>query len=262
MALLCAISFAALAWLYKSEYQSTELIEIQSADFYKVYAIPNSKASQIEVHLVVQSGEADLTGVEGQAHYVEHLAWLSAIGTGVRLADRHTNAWTTSDATGYWMTGSSANLESLLATILKTLSAPKLDREFAEAERGIILREYDFRVRGSKYAQIEDALDIALYENTPYTRSVGGVPSDIENYSVDNALTTHAQTHIPSNSVLVISGALTGAEIETALSKISRGVSGKIKKTGDTPKPISAAYITDNSSERVDVEVTGNPPTK
>jgi Insulinase (Peptidase family M16) len=260
VAFVLVIAAATLATLSISSEQSTALIEVQSDNFHKVYIIPNLEAAQVEVQLIVQSGEADLAGIEGQAHYVEHLAWLSAIGSATRLADRHTNAWTTSDATGYWMTGSSADLESLLTTITKILNKPKLGQKFAEAERGIILREYDLRVRGNQYAQIEDTLDQALYEDTPYTRSIGGVPADIEDYTVENALAIHAQTHRPSNAVLVVYGPVSSIQVKDLLSKITFESDEKSALEIKSPAPLHVMYKTEQSSEPVTVGKSGLAP--
>jgi predicted Zn-dependent peptidase len=259
VALLFAIAAAAISWVYKSHMQSTELVEITWRDFHKVYLIPNHETSQLEVHMVVQSGEADLTGIEGQAHYLEHLAWLSAIGSTQRPADRHTNAWTTSDATGYWMTGSSTDLGSLLATVLKALEQPKLDAKFAEAERGIVSREYDLSVRGDKYAQIEGALDKAVYQSTPYARSVIGVPSDIEKFSIKNALKIHQETHNQSNAVLVVSGPVSSKEVKAALAKVTFDAGNVSKSNAKTPAPLKAMYLTQNKTQRVDVDAAGLP---
>jgi Insulinase (Peptidase family M16) len=260
IALVLIIGVAASAAVFASMTHSAALVEIQSDDFHKVYVIPNPEAAQVEVQLIVQSGEADLTGIEGQAHYVEHLAWLSAVGSTTRLADRHTNAWTTSDATGYWMTGSSADLENLLTTITKVLNKPKLDQKFAEAERGIIVREYDLRVRGNQYTQIEDALDQALYENTPYSRSLGGVPDDIEDYTVENAIAIHAQTHRPSNAMLVVYGPVSSTQVKDFLSKLTFESDEKSDLKTKSPAPLRVLYKTEQSSEPVTVGKSGLAP--
>lgn len=53
---------------------------IEVAGLPLTYHIPSTDPDELEVHLVVLSGEAHNDDDEGLAHYVEHLAWLNVRG--------------------------------------------------------------------------------------------------------------------------------------------------------------------------------------
>lgn len=63
-------------------------------------------------------------------HYTEHLAWLNAVG-GTRAADRHSNAWTSDTAVGYWLSGAPEDLPELLETLKGVFDPIDLPRNFA-----------------------------------------------------------------------------------------------------------------------------------
>lgn len=94
--------------------QKSEIVHISSAIFANALWIQNPQIEDIYLYLVFPSGEAANPLDEGMAHYVEHLAWLSAFGGYNNYHERHSNAWTNQFTTGYWQIADGDDLRNAL----------------------------------------------------------------------------------------------------------------------------------------------------
>jgi Peptidase M16 inactive domain len=164
------------------------------------------------IYLFVPSSENPLL-----AHYTEHLAWLPNIGRDSRPEDRDSNAWTNDYAVGYWLSGPPESLTDMLRR-LKVVFAPiDLPQEFADTERDIILREYDWRMANNPDAQAAEEMKAFLYEGNPIAASVIGTPDQIKALSYDDAKAFHAKTHRPERARLVVIGDVTERQLAKAM---------------------------------------------
>jgi len=152
----------------------------------------------------------------GLPHYTEHLAWLNA-NDGVRDTDRHSNAWTNSYAVGYWLSGRPEDLPDLLSQLKGIFDPLDLPESFALEERDIVLREYEFRISDNPRAQASEAMDAFLYAGNSIAASVIGTPEDIMAFTYDDAKALHAETHIPENAVLVVTGDVSQRQLTRAM---------------------------------------------
>ncbi|WP_322895747.1 MULTISPECIES: M16 family metallopeptidase [unclassified Yoonia] len=176
-----------------------------------VSAIPSSTSISIEV--VFRSTSAP----PGVAHYTEHLAWLNAVGGSARAANRHTNAWTSSQAVGYWLSGGKEDLPDLLQTLVRVFDSIDLPPSFAAEERNIILREYHYRLSGNTDARAAEALDAFLYQGNGLAASIIGSPAQIMALDYDAARVFHAATHRPELSTIVVTGDVTERQVRRAM---------------------------------------------
>ena len=144
---LCGGFYAAGA----SKAQKPEIIPISSAIFANALLIHNPEIEDIYLYLVFPSGEAANPFDEGLAHYVEHLAWLSAFGGSDNSKERPSNAWTNQFSTGYSRIAREGDLYNALEQLIAVSEPFSLDKDFALQERSIILREYDYRVAESPF---------------------------------------------------------------------------------------------------------------
>ncbi|MEN9011110.1 MAG: hypothetical protein ABF241_03460 [Yoonia sp.] len=73
---------------------NTEPREVQQNVFKQALVLNNPEIDSAFIHLVFPSGEAQNPYAEGLAHYVEHLAWLSAMKgpDQTRALKAHSNA--------------------------------------------------------------------------------------------------------------------------------------------------------------------------
>jgi len=151
------------------------------------------------------------------AHYAEHLAWLGALGPEAREADRHSSAWTGPHSVSYAMTGAREDLAEVLATLAGVFDPVDLPEGFAEEERAIILREYDWRMADNPDAQAAEEMEAFLYEGNAIAASVIGTPDQIKALDPAAARALHAATHLPDKARLVVTGDVTARQLARAL---------------------------------------------
>lgn len=222
--LVFAAFFLAL-WLSKyfavGDKVGSEIQMIESSILSEVTLIRNPDIEDVFLYLVFPSGEASRDFDEGLAHYVEHLAWLSAFGGGQNERMRHSNAWTNHFSTGYWQKTVSDDLHSALRTLISTSSPLNIEEKFALEERDIVLREYDYRVAERPLFQVNRDMDSVLYGDGALARSVIGEPEAIVDYSLDAAASLHMQSHSLSDATLLVYGNVSAARLEAAVASLS-----------------------------------------
>jgi len=188
------------------EPKTTDSYHLDSKVFAQTILIPNRDINHVELYLVFPNGEAKNPYDEGLAHYVEHLAWLSAFGNASNRLDRHANAWTTRFSTGYSNSSSLNHLRRSLRILTSVAKPLKVEPDFALEERDIVLREYDFRVSERPLFSITREMDLSLYGQGGLGRSLIGRPSEITEYSLDDARALHTNSHVLSQATLLVYG--------------------------------------------------------
>lgn len=161
----------------------------------------DTTSNKVEVHIVIENELLSplLT------HYTEHLVWLNAIAR-ERAANRHSNAWTSKVAVGYWLSGSPDEVADVLKTLSGVFDPINLPSVFADEERDILLREYEYRMIGKPDAQAERAMDAFLYSGNAFATSPIGTPEEIKALDYEAARNLHAKTHVPENTRLLVIG--------------------------------------------------------
>lgn len=197
IAFLGAIS---VGWCYLAKQQLAFRFVIETSD------------DSIAAHVVFPNANASAVAL----HYAEHLTWLNAIG-GERSADRHSNAWTSDTAVGYWLSGAPEDLPELLETLEGVFDPIDLPREFADQERDIVLREYEFRMANNQDAQAAEVMEAFLYEGNAISASSIGTPEEIMALDYDDARAVHAATHLPENARLVVIGDVSKQQVRRAM---------------------------------------------
>jgi len=152
-------------------------------------------------------------------HYTEHLAWLPNVGKNSRPEDRDTNAWTNDYAVGYWLSGPPEDLPDMLRRLKVVFDPINLPQEFAETERDIILREYDWRMANNPDAQAAEEMEAFLYKDNAIAASVIGTPDQIKALTYDEARAFHAETHRPERARLVVTGDVTERQLAKAMAE-------------------------------------------
>jgi len=185
------------------------LFESQEHNVY----VQSTGAREVHAHVIIGHGNPS----PGLAHYVEHLAWLSAVGGKQRSADRHSNAWTNAYAAGYWLSGKPDELDEILQTLTGLFNPLAIPAEFAKEERDIVLREYESRMVDKPDAQATEAVNAFLYAENAIASSVLGTPDDISGFTYDDARALHTATHRLANATLVVTGDVTKREVSRAL---------------------------------------------
>lgn len=175
--------------------------------------VEDGNNSDIRVHLILAHTDPII------AHYTEHLAWLPNIGKDSRPEDRDSNAWTNDYGVGYWLSGPPESLTDMLRRLKVVFDPIDLPQEFAETERNIILREYDWRMANNPDAQAAEEMEAFLYTSNAIAASVIGTPEQIKALTYEDAKAFHAETHRPELARLVVTGDVTKRQLAKAMAE-------------------------------------------
>lgn len=178
-----------------------------------------SQMTRVAVHLPV--GEADLTGPEGLAHYLEHLVWFYADRVyDAGLKERISNAWTNPFWTTYWNQSDQKELSSMLQMVGRVFESVELAPSFMREERGIVEQEFDFSQRENPFRQIFTRSVRRLYADHGFGSSVIGTPATLARISPEDALAFHQARYRMQDVVLLVFGPVPETELRSLMSEI------------------------------------------
>ena len=195
--------------------------ELDPGDLAGTFLIEDTNQSNVEIQLLIQSGEGDHSGVEGLPHYLEHLVWLSVAEKYPLARASGSNAFTSQWVTGYQVTVPADRLNVGLDTLLAAFETPNLDPAFMDEEIGIIAQEYETRQDGSDVEAIYRTSRRWLYalNERPQgvARDVLGVPEDFEAFTVADAVALHARSHVRAKAILTVRGGISAGQLAPLL---------------------------------------------
>ena len=197
----------------------------------RLFMFPQNDTDRLDVHVFVPYRSE----VAGLAHYVEHLAWLSATKDWVREGLGRTGAWANSHTMHYWISARNGSVDELLGTIGGVFDPIALEERFALTEREIILREQRQREVDNPLHQLLEKTNAALYSGNPTAVPVLGDPEDIEALDLSQARKLHSYTHLASNAAFLVYGNVSEDETLRALRRL--GLQGTGKDTNTIRRP-------------------------
>lgn len=220
----------------------------------------------VATHMVwYKVGSADEPpGKSGIAHFLEHLMFK---GTEAHPAGEFSkvvsdiggqeNAFTSSDYTAYFQRVAREHLATVMRYEADRMTGLVLAPQDVDSELLVILEERSSRVENSPSAQLGEAMDAALYTNSPYGRPIIGWRHEMEGLTREDALEHYARFYTPNNAVLVVAGDVTPDEVRR-LAEETYGVIEPRADVGDRlrprePQPLSPREVS-LSSPRVDQE--------
>lgn len=229
LGIVCFVTLAAILVSYYGPMNRDDhpkgWTEVPSSVFHAVYAISDESALDTQLFLIFPSGEADSPYTEGLAHYVEHLAWLSAFQDSENDSNvHHSNAWTNQYTTGYMLRAARGSIPSALRDLMTVADPIDLDETFAIEERDIVMREYDYRVAEQPLDPLMRDIETVIYAGGPLARSVIGSPDGIETFTVEQARQLHGESHDLSQATLLIYGNFRPHLIDRIIANISADV--------------------------------------
>ena len=239
------MSFTLLVIAYSSVHVADEVQEVETPALKRTLLIPNTGIESVFVYLVFPSGEAQNGFDEGLAHYVEHLAWLSALGDGQDRSKRHSNAWTTHLSTGYWLSADADSLNSALRDLVAVANPFSVEPRFASEERNVVLREYDYRVKEQALYSVFRDMDRTIYGNGALARSVIGQPEVIADYSLEKAKALHEKSHSLADATLLVYGNVSKKRLAAILSSMSDQDVGLHRVNPALPELVEAGTVKD-----------------
>lgn len=160
-------------------------------------------------------------GITGLSHFFEHMMFNGAKKYGPKMFDRtmenhggRNNAYTTEDLTVYTNWFPSESLEIIFDLEADRIANLDINQQVLESERGVVTSERSTGLENSNWRTLSEEVKGAAFRAHPYSWSVIGHQSDIDNWTLDDLKNYHKTYYAPNNAVMVIVGAVQTAEVK------------------------------------------------
>jgi zinc protease len=213
-----------------------ESVDYTLANGLRVILAEDHSAPVVAVNTWYRVGSAnDPQGRSGFAHLFEHLMFrgsgqvedgqydllLEAVGA-------ENNAYTTNDYTAYWVKAPAHELPRVLWLESDRLASLQITQPVFEAERDVVIQEFNQDVLNSPYGQTFERLySLPLQGYPPYERTTIGSPADLEQARLKEVQDFFEAYYKPNNATLAIIGdidiELTKALVEAYFGDIPAG---------------------------------------
>ncbi len=193
----------------------------------QVVLTPNHRVPVVTHLLLYRAGAADDDpGRSGLAHYNEHMMFqgtpTTPKGEYLRLVANHggnTNAFTTQDFTGYYVTIAKEHLPLILSLEADRMIHLAPTQENFTREREVIIEERRMTVENQPQALLTEEMHAMLYRNHPYHHPIIGWMHEMQMLSREDVLAFQRRLYHPANAVLVVAGDITRAELQPLAEK-------------------------------------------
>ncbi len=183
----------------------------------KVVVIENHRMPVVRQMLFYRVGSADdPPGKSGLAHYLEHLMFKGTKTTKpnefskiVARNGGRDNAFTSSDATGYYQTVARDRLELVMRMEADRMANLVVDPKEAAPELKVVVEERRSRTDNRPAAQLEEQMAAALFLIYPYRIPIIGWKHELEKLTLADAMGFYRKYYAPNNAVLVVTGDIT-----------------------------------------------------
>lgn len=186
------------------------------------FSIPNAN-----MYLFYRAGSRnEHQGITGISHFFEHMMFNGAKKYGPKAFDRTmelnggaNNAYTTNDVTVYtdWFPASA--LDVIFDLESDRIANLSIDPEMVESERGVVLSERSTGLENSPWRIVLQNLSAIAFQEHPYHWPVMGYEDDMKNWKQSDLEKYFKTYYAPNNCVVVISGAVTVAEVKRMAEK-------------------------------------------
>lgn len=181
------------------------------------HSIPNAN-----MYLFWEVGSRnEYPGITGLSHFFEHMMFNGAKKYGPKMFDRSmeaaggsNNAYTTENLTVYTDWFPSSSIELMFDLEADRIANLAIDEKMVESERGVVTSERSTGLENSNFRAISEEVKNAAFRAHPYSWSVIGHQSDIDNWSMEDLKQFHKTYYAPNNAVVVIAGDVTVAQVK------------------------------------------------
>ncbi|MFT5453344.1 MAG: zinc protease, partial [Enterobacterales bacterium] len=195
-------------------------------------------------------------GITGLSHFFEHMMFNGAKKYGPKEFDRvmeanggANNAYTSEDITVYTDWFPADSMEVMFDLEADRIQYLAIDEKMVESERGVVTSERSTGLENSNYRLLEEEVKSAAFRAHPYSWSVIGHQSDIDNWSMQDLRDYHRTYYAPNNAFVVISGDVTVEQVKTLANKYFAPIPAQ-----EPPKKVHTVEPKQNGERRVYVQ--------
>ncbi len=186
----------------------------------------------VNVTIGYNAGSKDeIKNKKGIAHLFEHMMFQGSENIKksehfeyVMKAGGTCNAFTMQDATVYFETMPSNNLEMALWLESERMNSLSITEENLVNQKSVVIEEKRKRYDNAPYGSMMQNIFRNVFEGSGYESPVIGNEDDINSFTVKEAQDFHSNYYSPANSVLVISGDIEYKETENLIRKYFEGI--------------------------------------
>jgi zinc protease len=206
----------------------------------EVVVIPDSRTPVVTHMVWYKNGAADdPLGQSGIAHFLEHLMFKGTkthpqgeFSNLVAELGGQENAFTSYDYTAYFQRIGKEHLSTLMAFEADRMRNLVLTDEVVDPERNVVLEERRMRTDSDPAAQLDEAVQAALFARHPYGTPIIGWNHEIEGLDRAHALAYYERFYTPENAILIVAGDVEADEVE----HLAKDSYGKIPARSSAPR--------------------------
>ena len=205
-----------------------------------VVVIPDRRAPVVTHMVWYRNGSADdPLGKSGIAHFLEHLMFKGTKAHpqgefSLRIAEigGQENAFTSNDYTAYFQRVAKEHLSAMMEFEADRMTGLVLTDEIVAPERDVVLEERRMHCDADPSAQLNEAVQAALFTHHPYGTPIIGWGHEIEGLNREDALAYYARFYTPENAILIVAGDTDAEEVR----RLAEQHYGKIRPRGAAPE--------------------------
>ena len=148
----------------------------------------------------------------GFAHLFEHLMFAGSAHVPdfdrvVLEASGENNAWTSADATNYYITLPAGHLETALFLEADRMRCLSLDARRLKVQKQVVLEEFKQRYLNQPYGDVSLLMRPLMYGSHPYSwPTIGKCLEHIQDFSLPDVEDFYHRFYVPDNAVLCVVG--------------------------------------------------------
>lgn len=207
-----------------------------------VHVDPTGHADAAAVYLWMDVGSRDEPpGLEGAAHFVEHLVFKGTASHGVGDVARAVegrggdlNAWTSFDETVFHATGPASSAPDFIAVLAEMARTARMDPDELERERLVVVEEIRSRDDDPEMLAAEALYELA-FRGHPYGRPIIGYERTVRQMPRADLMAFYQAMYAPSNACLAVAGPV---DVGRVLAAANAALSGGPPRPPRRPRPV------------------------
>ncbi|WP_363350240.1 pitrilysin family protein [Methylocystis echinoides] len=223
-----------------SAHAGAEISHFKLDNGLEVVVIPDNRTPVVTHMIWYKNGSADdPIGKSGIAHFLEHLMFKGTknhpqgeFSNLVAELGGQENAFTSYDYTAYFQRIGKEHLGTLMQFEADRMINLVLTDEVVTPERDVVLEERRMRTDNDPAAQLDEAVQAALYAHHPYGTPIIGWNHEIEDLNREDALFYYNRFYTPENAILIVAGDIEAEEV----ARLARETYGKIPARAEPPQ--------------------------
>ena len=208
----------------------------------EVLVIPDHRAPVVTHMVWYRNGAADDPQLKsGIAHFLEHLMFKGTkrfpkgkFSEVVAELGGQDNAFTSYDFTAYFQRIPREHLGVMMDFEADRMTGLVLNDDVVAPERDVVLEERRMRTDNDPGAQLNEAMQAALFTHHTYGKPIIGWEHEIESLNREDAIAYYQRFYTPENAVLIVAGDVSEAEVR----KLASATYGKIPARGAKPERV------------------------